>query len=56
MLYWGILFTSIFLFTVFTSVYLLNRVRKNKYMVKTLFNRSNTSRILTFDNISNLLW
>ena len=35
MLYWGILFTSIFLFTVFTSVYLLNRVRKNKYMVKT---------------------
>ena len=33
----GILFASIFLFTVFTSVYLLNRVRKNKYLVKTLF-------------------
>ncbi len=48
--------TGVFLLTIFTSVNFVLFICKNKYLIKTLLNRSDAAGILASDHIYNLLW
>ena len=51
-----ITFSSVFLFTVFTSVNFFFRVSKDKYLIEPLLNGSNATRVFAFDNVCDLFW
>lgn len=48
--------TAVLLFAVFASVDLFFFVREDKYMIQTLFDGCDTSRIFAADDIADLLW